>query len=483
MMSTRRSVALTGFLLVSGCAVSHQPPPEVVPPGAHVGTAATASAALFDSLATAANVPAAQRPGAAFDLQATQSLAWLDVLRDTVLVSLVRTALHDNRDIQGAIARIREYRALAGVTRGSLLPELDVNASVGRSKIGFAGSPPVEYTAYRATADLQWELDFWGRIRRGVAASEADADARADDERALVLTLVADVSNAYLMLLEAREDRDIAMRALASRQNTVGLARQRYNQGVISELDVRQFEADVAGAAASVAQFTRAASNAEHQLALLLGHAPGDVVQGGELEAAVAAVAVPDSIPSAMLLRRPDVSSAEHALEAERARYGAAKASVLPRFMITGEYGRQATASTDIFGNQNEIYTAQIGVSMPIFTGGRISSTIAANRARVDQSRSRYEQSVLTALSEAADALIGVRTGREQLAAQAAQTSALRDAFRLAERRYEGGIASYLEVLDAQRGLFAAELALSQTRRAYLAATVRLYQALGGRWE
>ena len=470
-------------LLLSGCAFTPgYNAPRVVPPSASVATAATTNAPLFDSLARAGQLAAPLPPGATFDATGALALAWLDVMRDTTLVRLVRTALQDNQEIHGAIARVNEYRAIAGSARSHLLPELDANASVSTNQVVFGGSPPTAYRAVRATADLQWELDFWGRIRKGVAASEADLAARSSDEQAIALTLVADVANAYLELLEAREDRELAQRALASRQATLGLARQRFAQGVISELDVRQFEADVAGAASSVAQFTRVASQQEHALSLLLGHPPGPLTGGGTLDAAITAAAVPESIPAAMLLRRPDVMSAERALAAEQARIGATRAAILPRFLITGDYGRQAPNAADLFGSDHEIYTLQLGVSVPLFAGGRAGSELAAARARIDQARARYEQVVLRALSEAADALVGVRSNREQLAALTAQANALRQAYRLAERRYEGGIASYLEVLEAQRGLFASELAVTQGRRVYLEATVRLYQALGGRW-
>jgi outer membrane protein, multidrug efflux system len=477
------AIASLMLLLSTGCALTPgYNPPRTVPPSASVATAASTNAALYDSLARDGQLPVPLPPGAAFDATSTQALAWLDVLHDTTLVRLVSTALQDNQDIRGAIARVNEYRALAGSARSQLFPEVDANGSVSTNQIVFGGSPPTAYKAIRATADLQWELDFWGRIRKGVAASEADLAARSDDERAMVLTLVADVADAYLELLEAREERGVSERALVSRQATSGLARQRFAQGVISELDVRQFEADVAGAAASVAEFTRTASQKEHALSLLLGHAPGPLVGGGTLDASVVATAVPDSVPAAMLLRRPDVMSAERALAAEQARTGATRAAVLPRFLITGEYGWQSPSASDVFGADHEVYTLQLGVSVPIFAGGRAGSELAAARARIDQARARYEQAVLRALSEAADALVGVRTAREQLAALTAQANALRDAYRLAERRYEGGIASYLEVLDAQRGLFGAELAVTQGRRFYLEATVHLYQALGGRW-
>jgi len=476
-------LALVAILLCACAGSQARIAPQTVSESSPVVAARPTDARLFDSLARAAQLPPLAAPGAAFNGTATAALAWLDVLRDTVLVSLVRAALRDNQDIRGAVARVKEYRAIAGTSRSHLFPEVDANASASRNQVVFGASPAVTYTAIRATADLQWELDFWGRIRMGVAAAEADQAARSEDERALALTLVAQVSEAYLELLEAREALAVAQSALTSRQATLGLARQRFAQGVISELDVRQFEADVAGAASSVAQFTRVASQREHAISLLTGRGPSSVASGGPLDAAVMSLAVPDSVPATMLLRRPDVLSAERALAAEQSRFGAIKAAILPRFLITGEYGRQSPTMSELFGADHEIFQAQIGVSVPLFAGGRQSSELAAGRARIDQARARYEQSVLRAVNEAADVLVVLQTGRQQLVALTAQTASLRDAYRLAERRYEGGIASYLEVLEAQRSLFATELALTQARRAYLEATVELYKALGGDWK
>lgn len=476
--------ALGSGLLLTACAIGpavHVP--QVVPESAHVSATASPNAPLFDSLARAAQLPAPSlAPGAAFEAQGVDAVAWLDVLHDTALVSLVQSALRDNRDIQAALGRVDEYRAMVGSARSHLFPEVDANASASTNQIAIGASPPIAYRALRAIADLQWEIDFWGRLRKGMAAAQADRDARANDERALVLTLVSEVADGYLELLELRDDLAVSQRTLASRQATLRLARQRFAQGLISELDVRQFEADVAGSASSVAQFTRLASQKDHALALLAGRAPGALVGAGRLDSAVVAVVVPDSIPAALLLRRPDVLSAERDLAAATARVGATIAAVLPRFTITGEYGRQAPTITDLFGQEHEIYSLSAGVSVPLFAGGRERSELDAARARVVQARARYEQAVLTALNEAADALVAVRGDGDQLAAQAAQVSALRDAYRLAQRRYEGGIASYLEVLVAQRSLFTAELALTQSRRFYLEATVQLYKALGGRW-
>lgn len=477
-----RALIALATIALAGCAYpTPYNPPKTVPSTASVSAPPSANDGLFDSLAVTAKLPGSLAPGAGAAQR--QEYVALAVIRDSNLTALVVHALNQNQELKAAAARVDEYRGIAGAARSRLLPGIDGNASMSTNQIAIGASPPIAYRSVRATADLQWELDFWGRIRKGVAGAEADQAARMDDEEALRLTIVADVSNAYLEMLEAREGLDISQNALVARQSILGLARRRFAQGVISEVDVRQFEADVAGAASSVAQFTRTASQKEHALSLLTGALPAPVRTASNLDAVTQAIAVPDSIPASLLLRRPDVMSAERSLAAESARLGATRAAILPRFLITSQYGRQSPTASQLFGADHEIYSLQLGMSVPIFAGGRASAELASQRARIDQSRARYEQSVLRAFSEAADALVGVRTGREQLAAQVAQAAALRDGYRLAQRRYEGGIASYLELLEAQRGLFAAEIAVTQTRRAYLEATVQLYKALGGRWD
>ncbi|MGH7581892.1 MAG: efflux transporter outer membrane subunit [Gemmatimonadales bacterium] len=481
---TWRFGGVMALALVAGCAIGPSTHvPEVVPEQSKVGSSMPSrDSAIFDSLARAAQLPPPVE-GAAYTAQTADAIAWLDVLRDTTLIALETKALRDNRNIHLALARLDEYRALVGSARSELFPTITGNASAASEQIVFGSTPPVPFKALRLTADLQWELDFWGRIRKGLAAAEADRDQVAADERAAVLTLVADVADNYLELLELRQDLQLSRDALSSRDSTLRLARQRFAQGVISELDVRQFEADAAAAAAGVAQYSGMAAEKEHALSLLLGEAPGPIPETGSLDSAVAAIAVPDSVPSTLLLRRPDVESAERALVASTARLGETIDAILPRVQITGEYGRQSPTLSTIFGQEHEVYTLQAGVSVPIFAGGRQGSELAAARARVSQARATYEQAVLTALNEAADALVAVHSGRDQLAAQASQAASLSDAYRLAVARYQGGIASYLEVLDAQRGYFAAELALTQSRRNYLESTVRLYKALGGKWK
>jgi outer membrane protein, multidrug efflux system len=486
----RRVVPVLIALAAAACAVGPSYHPEaVVPASTRVGAAQSSESTktFFDSLAAAREkdtLPAAGAPVAPRVLlpDSLASLGWLDIFHDTTMIGLVRTALSQNRDLQTAIGRIREFRAEVGIARAPLFPSITANGSVSTNQVAIGSFPPTSYDAFRVTGDLAWELDFWGKTRRGIEAAKADLASEEASQRAVILSLVSDVAGGYLSLLELDQERSIAERTLASRQATLDLARQRFKQGLTSELDVRQFEAQVAVPAVTLAQTERLRAEQEHQLSLLLGEAPTNVARGGSLAQAVSALTVPDSLPATLLARRPDVQQAERAYAAATARIGVAQASRLPTISVSGSYGSQAPKSGDLFTSNAEIYQALAGISIPLFTGGRLINETRVARARADQARAQYEQSVLIALREASDALVGVRTARDQVAAQQTQAQALRRAFQLAELRYRTGIASYIEVLDAQRSLFDAELGLSQAQLRQLAAAVQLYRALGGSW-
>jgi len=477
--------------LAAGCAVgpSYHPEP-VVPAATRVGAARSSDSAraFFDSLAAArahdtlAANTAPPPASKALLPDSLASLAWLDIFRDSTMVGLVRTALVQNRDLQRAVARIREFRAEVGIAKAPLFPTLTANGSVSTNQVAIGSFPPTSYNAFRITGDVAWELDFWGRTRRGVEAARADLASQEAAQRAVVLSLVSDVASGYLSLLELDQERSIAERTLTSRQATLELARQRFRQGLTSELDVRQFEAQVAVPASTLAQTERLRAEQEHQLSLLLGEAPVTIARGGTLTQAVSALAVPDSLPATLLARRPDVQQAERAFAAATARIGVAEADRLPSISIVGSYGTQVSNAGKLFSSNGEIYQALAGISMPLFTGGQLVNETRVAQARAEQARAQYEQSVLVALREASDALIGVRTARDEVAAQETQALALRRALQLAELRYRTGIASYIEVLEAQRSLFDAELGLSQAQLRQLAAAVQLYRALGGSW-
>jgi outer membrane protein, multidrug efflux system len=485
---SRRPWATALALLLAGCAVGPAyRPTDVVPASTAVGVARPADTTrkFFDSLAAAraadtmrvavAPVPEPLAPVSLADLQ------WLDVLRDTTLERLVRTALSQNRTLEAVRASVREYQAEYGIVRAALFPSLSLGGSWSRNKVAFGTLAIAPYTAWRATADASWELNFWG-VGRGLQAANADLAARRAAEHAAVLSLVGDVATGYLQLLELDQERAIAEQSLASGQATLNLARERFARGLISELDVRQFEAQVAVPAARLAQVDQLRAEQEHALDVLLGEGPVPIPRGGSLATAAHAIAVPDSVPANLLARRPDVEEAERTYAAATARIGVTEAARLPTIAITGSYGSQSTTLGAAFSSAARVYQILAGVSLPIFTGGALTDETRAARARAEQARAAYEQTLLTALEEAGDALAGVRSARDVASAEQTQATALQRAYDLAQERYQSGVASYLEVLDAERSLFQAQLAASQAQLGQLTAAVRLYKALGGSW-
>ncbi|HEX7024246.1 MAG TPA: TolC family protein, partial [Gemmatimonadales bacterium] len=333
-----------GLLVLAGCAIG--PSTTVTPPPTPAGRVADTllaptSRRFLDSLTSArvqehgdTGSEAVWRPRP-LALDTVNDRAWLAVLQDPVLLALVDTAVAHNRDFQAAVARVREYRALAGVATADLFPQISANGAASESQSVFGSFPVQNFNVVRVTADLSWELDFWGRLRRQSQAGRFDLAGREEDERAALVTLVSDVATAYLELRELDQELAISEATLDSRRSALGLAQRRFGEGVISELDVRQFESEAATAAGRVADFARQRSEKEHRLSVLVGRAPGTVGRGRPLEAVVQAVAVPDSIPAEVLLRRPDVRRAERDFQAAVARVGLAIGNRLPRVMIT----------------------------------------------------------------------------------------------------------------------------------------------------
>lgn len=488
--SARIALTLVVAGSVGGCTVGPRYRPEsVIAPVQQVGAPrlSDSSRQFLDSLAIERRRDSVRAATSAvererLDSASLSAVSWSEIIRDSTLVALVDQALRQNRDVRIAEARVREYRADVGIARGPLLPSVTINGAESTNQVALGSFPPTSYRAARLTGDLAWELDFWGRVRRNVEAANADYAAQDASRRAVLLSLVSDVATNYLQLLELDQERAIAERTLSTRRQTLAIAQQRYSQGLTSELDVRQFEAQVAEPAVTLAQAERARAQTEHALDVLLGEGPTPVARGASLADVVRSLDVPDSIPASLLARRPDVQQAERNYAASVARIGVADAARLPTFNITGSYGTQAGVPSNLFGSQTRIYQALVGVSFPLFDNSRLASASAAARARAEQARASYEGVALEALREAGDALAGVRTARDQAVAQETQANALRHALDLATMRYEAGLSSYLDLLDAQRSLFGAELALSQAQLGEVTAAVRLYRALGGAW-
>lgn len=409
------------------------------------------------------------------------NLAWWDLLKDEELRRLIEIALAENKDVQIAVASIDEFRARLGIARSDLYPTIDLSGQAGRVRqSGPAGA--VSSDTYGANATLTWEIDFWGRIRRSTEAARAELLAQEENCRAVILSLVGSVATGYFQLRGLDLQLDIARRTLESRQETYRLAQRRFERGLLSGLDARQFEAQVGDAAQSVAQLERAGKQLENALSVLLGQNPRSLPRGRSLTDQPIPPDIPAGLPSALLERRPDILLAEQQLHAATARIGVAKAARLPSFSLTGLLGFQSDELSDLLEGSSRIEELLGGVALPVFNAGRLSEQVEVARAQAVQARLGYEKTILVALQEVEDGLIAVRTSRDEVAAARQQAEALRAGARLARSRYTGGVSSYLEVLDADRSLFSAELALARAESLRLVSFVQLFKALGGGW-
>jgi multidrug efflux system outer membrane protein len=426
----------------------------------------------------------------AADAASLADVEWFNLFQDPTLTSLVTTALQQNFDLRIAAERVLQARALVRITRADQFPEVSASADVIATRISQAGSnrfvspgvdPDVAYT--EAGFSLGWELDVWGRLRRLSEASRAQYVATEEARRAIVTTLVGDVTETYLALRALDLELEIARRTRDAATDSLRLTEARRDRGVATALDVRQAEQLLYLATGQIAGFEREIAQTENALSLLLGQVPGDVPRGMALEAFRVPPSVPAGLPSALLERRPDIRQAEQELIAANAQIGAAKAEYFPRISLTGFLGAQSRALSDLLTAPARVWTASAGGAVPIFNAGRTGANVKLAEAVQRELLVNYERAIYTAFREVSDSLAGYRKTSEQRAQQERLVEALRASTRLSAQRYEGGVDNYLQVLDAQRNLFQGELDLARLRQQELAAIVQLYRALGGGWK
>jgi outer membrane protein, multidrug efflux system len=408
---------------------------------------------------------------------------WWDVFSDEQLQALVRKATTENYDVRIAAARIEQAEAQAGITRSDQFPSVEANVQAGGQR-----TPPLGTTSARTGgavsvgARAAWELDFWGRFRRANEAARARLLSSQWGQRAVMSSLVSRVADSYFTLRALDLELDVARRALASRKESLDLARIREQGGATSLVDVRQAEQLVYTAAGTIADFERRIEQQENLISVLIGGFPGGVTRGRELTAQPHAPEVPAGLPSSLLERRPDIQAAEQDLVAANAEIGVARAAYFPSISLTGSGGLQSTALGALFSGGAVAWTAAAGLAQPLFTAGRTRSQVALAEAGRTEAALNYERTVKEAFREVSDALVGYRKTQEFRAQQELLVGAALDGRRLADIRYRGGATSYLEVLDAETRLFNAELSLADARLAELTDFVELYRALGGGW-
>ena len=431
-------------------------------------------------------------PARGTSAKAIEKEDWWSSFQDPELNSLIERAAAQNLDFKLALDRVEEARAVRGVARSGYFPSIDGSASATRNRQrviapvapSSAKIVPVEFNNFEGGLGASWELDVFGGIRRGVQAASADVAAAEENRRDVRVILFGDVGRVYAQLRGLQRRLEIANKNIKTQQDTLDLTRTRAKAGLATELDVSRAAAQLESTRAAVPTLLGGIDISIHRLSVLLGEEPGAL--RSELEnASPIPAAGPDvevGLPSDLLERRPDIRRSEAQLVAATARIGEAKADLFPRFVLTGAAGRQASQLHDITLGAGNFFSVGPGISLPLFTGGRIRSNIAVQDARQRAALINYRSSVLNALEEVQNALVNYAQEQERRDRlnEAAQQSQL--AVDLATEQYKAGLTDFLSVLDAQRELYADEDQAVQSQTSVTTNVIALYRALGGGW-
>src|SRR6266540_4094845 len=450
-MRKRGSVAVALMMLLSGCMIGPDyRRPALTTPDSFRGASAV--------------IPP--------DKQAIAELKWFEVFQDEQLQELIRTALQQNYDLRDAVARVEVARANLGITQADQYPNFGIGADVNSIESSRRG----QFTIPRGTSRQRtfgsvflnffpFEIDIWGRLRRATEASRADLLSADWTRKAVVTTLISDVATAYFSLLELDMELAIARNTLATREESLRLIRTQLQGGIVTLLDVRQGEQLVYGAAQSIPDTERQIEQTENQISFLLGRNPGSISRTRLLTDQQTPPEVPAGLPSKLLERRPDIQAAEQNLVAANAIIGVAKAAYFPQITLTGEFGYQSTALSNLFSGSRRIWSFIPQITQPIFAGGRITSGVDLAEAQQRSALAQYEGAVQAGFRDVSDALVQFQRIKEVRAQRELLVTALQDRKRLAYLRYRGGVDTMLNALQADQDLFVAEVSLAQTRR------------------
>ena len=417
---------------------------------------------------------------------------WWSSFQDPELNSLVERSANQNLDLKLALERVQEARAARGIAKSGFFPLVDaaVSGTRNRQRViapvapGSVHIAPVEFNNFQGDLAASWELDVFGGIRRGVQAASADVTAAEENHRDVLVMLLGDVGQVYAQLRGFQRRLEIANENITTQQDTLNLTAAREKAGLATELDVSRAAAQLESTRAAVPSLLSGIDVSVHRLSVLLGQEPSSLRSELEKPSAIPS-AGPDvevGLPSDLLERRPDIRRAEAQLAAATARIGEAKGDLFPRFVLTGTAGRQATQIQNLTLGAGNFYGVGPGITLPLFTAGRIRSNIAVQTARQRGAVISYDSAILKALEEVQDALITYSQEQERRDRlnQAVQQSQL--AVDLAKEQYTGGLADFLSVLDAQGQLYASEDQLVQSQISVTTNLIELYRALGGGW-
>jgi outer membrane protein, multidrug efflux system len=467
----KRCIALMiAALLTSGCTVGPRyRRPTAVVPGTYRGVAPEQGVAS---------------PVSSGQILSIAEQKWWDVFQDEQLRALIGVALQQNYDLRIAASHVLEAQAQLGIVRADQFPTLSGGGAIADNGTPLSKvSPAFETSTGQLNISAAWELDFWGKFRSATKAARANLLANQWARREVVSTLVADVAAAYFQLRALDLQLAISQRTLISRQESLRLTRVLENGGATSLLDVRQGEQLVFTATAEIAALQQQIEQQENFLSILLGQNPGDIPRGQSLTEQHQPPEVPPGLPSDLLERRPDVRQAEEQLIAANAEIGVARAAYFPQISLSGTGGFQSSALSNLFTGPAGAWSFGASLTQPIFTAGRLRSSVRLAEARQNTAILVYQQSIQTAFRGVSDALVAYRKTREFREQEELLFESAQDAARLSHMRYTGGVTGYLEVLTNETNAFSAELGVVQARQNELLALVQLYEALGGGWQ
>ena len=413
-------------------------------------------------------------PANADTLASVVNVKWFDLFNDDVLKSLITKGLENNYDLRIAMARIERTRAELGYTKADLLPAIGYNATVNSNKEAFMPS--------NASANLSWELDFWGKVRHENRAVQNELIASEEGRKVILSSLVSDIAIAYFQLRDFDNRLLIAQNTLKSRQDAYEIINQRFLAGYTSEVDNLQIEQQVAIAEATIPAIKRQITELENIISILIGQAPASIPRGKSNSELEVANTIPVSIPSVLLRNRPDVNRAEQLYMAANERIGVAQAMRFPSFNIAALAGFANNDVSMLFNSSSYLQNASASVVGPIFNFGKNRRRVDIYRQIAEESKLTYQKTCIAAVAEVEQSLQNVIMYKEEYAARNKQVLAARKNLTLSQARYDNGYISYLEVLDIQRSLFQAELNLSELSQLQLSSTIQLYKALGGGW-
>lgn len=419
----------------------------------------------------------------------TTNLAWWRQLGDAELNRLVERAVRGNLDLRIAVASVDQFMGLYGSTRSNLFPQVAGFGDYLRRKnserainlprnLNF-NSKDQDYT--RLGAELNWELDVWGSLRRANEAAFADMLSRDAVKRAVILTLVSEVALTYIQLRTLDKNLEITHQVVATLDAQRQIDQARFREGYGSELEVSQVESEYQRRQALIPAAEQAIAQTEHALKVLLGENPGAIPRGRTLDE-LALPAVPAGLPSDLLVRRPDIQAAEQDLIAANARIGVARGQYFPKIMLTGDVGQLSAQAATLFAPGANFWTIGTTVLGPIFTAGRIAGQVQAAEAAQRAALAGYQKSVIAAFREFEDALVALQKTKQQQDRQATRVAAVDNYYRLSKLRYDEGMVDYITVLDSLRQLYEAQIDLLQAQSATFTASIQLYRAMGGGW-